>query len=532
MARRTYSATAVKSAFDRAYVTDSLARVIERQNGTAGQFQKFYYDAKDRFWFWEKWGQTGTPTCLNTGGYGYDCSDTTATRSFQLGTSYDNVENPTDLGSVRATGNRLTSYNGFSNMTYDLDGNLTAKGTYTYEWDDFGQLNTVRQAGVVKATFDYDGFGRRVRKVASGTTIQYVWDRGQVILEADASGATTQEYSYYPGIDRLHSVTGNVAGNYVTYYASIEPATGDVNGLIKATGDTVKAQYSYTPWGEFDTPDQPNVDGVRVNSFRWKGLAYDAETGLYYMRARYYDPTLRRFISEDPIGLAGGINMYAFAAGDPMNGSDPSGLRGCTDAQIADGGITDTDPLTGHQWCVMPAGLPPIVVTPGDDDPMNWTTPPGPGGGGVPPQSLLKKTLKKIGRAISENAPSVDCLVKAGVFGAGLGLDVVSTVGAYEGVMALGYVVEAGSLSLKTFAGNYVAHLGRTFGAIEQKALLTSAGGNMILANPAYFGNDGFVSGAVASAGQPGDGDFTWKSLIPFSGTADRWEAASLACGQ
>ncbi|MDB4913994.1 MAG: hypothetical protein JWM95_1638, partial [Gemmatimonadetes bacterium] len=62
------------------------------------------------------------------------------------------------------------------------------------------------------------------------------------------------------------------------------------------------------------------------NSMRWKGLLYDAESGLYYVRARYYAPEMRRFLSEDPIGLAGGINQYRFAENDPVNGSDPTGL--------------------------------------------------------------------------------------------------------------------------------------------------------------------------------------------------------------
>jgi RHS repeat-associated protein len=323
LARRTYSVPAVKSVFDRAYRTDSLARLVERQNGTAGQFQNFYYDLNGRFNFWEKWSQSGTPTCVNLGGYGYDCSSG-ATRTFQLGTSYDNVDNHTDLGSVLQAGNRLTTYNGF-NLTYDADGNMVKRaGTNTdsLDWDDFGQLKSVIRGGSTIASFDYDGFGRRVRQTAGGATIQYVWDGDQIILEADASGTTTQAYTYYPGTDRLHSVT--VGG--ATYYASVEPATGDVNGLIKAVGDTVKAQYNYTPWGGFDTPDQPTINGVRVNSFRWKGLPYDSTTGLYYMRARYYDPALRRFISEDPVGLQGGINKYAFARGDAINRSDPSGL--------------------------------------------------------------------------------------------------------------------------------------------------------------------------------------------------------------
>jgi len=210
-------------------------------------------------------------------------------------------------------------------MLYDADGNLVRRTVGTtidsLLWDDFGQLKEVRRNGATLATFAYDGFGRRKRKTAGGVTVKYVWDGDQLRAEANASG-TTQTYSYYPGLDQLHAVTKDG----VTYYASIEPATGDVNGLINSSTNAVVATYNYTPWGEIESSTQ-TVAGL--NSLRWKGLLYDSETGLYYMRARYYDPTIRRFISEDPIGLEGGINQYAFAGDDPVNNSDPSGLTSC-----------------------------------------------------------------------------------------------------------------------------------------------------------------------------------------------------------
>jgi RHS repeat-associated protein len=96
--------------------------------------------------------------------------------------------------------------------------------------------------------------------------------------------------------------------------------------LINSSTKAVVATYNYTPWGEIESSSQ-TVSGL--NSLRWKGLLYDSETGLYYMRARYYDPQTRRFISEDPIGLNGGINSYVFAGNDPVNGSDPTGLLEC-----------------------------------------------------------------------------------------------------------------------------------------------------------------------------------------------------------
>ena len=317
LARRLYNVVAVKNAFDGAYRTDSVARLVERATGVGTQFQLFDYDLKGRLAYWQKKHQTSTPTCVNSpSGYGYDCSGSQVVLDSIVSAIYDNVENPADLGATLDPGNRLRTFNGAA-MTYDFDGNLLTKGAYSYEWDDFGQLTRVLLNGAVQATFAYDGFGRRVKKTTSTGTVQYVWDGDQIILEADGSGTTLQTYTYYPGTDRLHSVT---AGG-VTYYASTEPATGDVNGLVRGSDNAVAAQYAYTPWGELEI-DSTNIG----NSLRWKGLVYDRETGLYYMRGRYYDPKIRRFISEDPIGIDGGINQYAFGGGDPINRNDPSGL--------------------------------------------------------------------------------------------------------------------------------------------------------------------------------------------------------------
>jgi RHS repeat-associated protein len=96
-----------------------------------------------------------------------------------------------------------------------------------------------------------------------------------------------------------------------------------VTGLVDRDGAVVN-EYHYTPFGQAESVRE----GV-PNPLRFKGRELDPETGFYFMRARYYDPHLGRFISEDPIGLAGGINPYVFAGNDPVNSADPYGLD-CT----------------------------------------------------------------------------------------------------------------------------------------------------------------------------------------------------------
>jgi RHS repeat-associated protein len=325
LSKREYSVTALSDSLTRAYRTDSLARLVERASGANGTFQLFDYDIKGRLAYWQKKHQTPDTSCTNLGGWGYDCSGSSTTLDQLVTATYDQVENPADPGTTLDPGNRLRAFNGVS-MTYDADGNLVRRVvgavTDSLDWDDFGQLRKVIRAGTAIVTFDYDGFGRRIQKRTASDTVQYVWDGDQLLLEATGSGTTLRAYTYYPGIDRLHSVSTPTQ----TYYASVEPATGDVNGVIRASDNALVARYAYTPWGELETAPQA-FDSV--SSLRWKGLLYDAETGLYYMRARYYDPKLRRFLSEDPSGLEGGINIFAFAGGDPINRSDPTGLDDC-----------------------------------------------------------------------------------------------------------------------------------------------------------------------------------------------------------
>jgi RHS repeat-associated protein len=101
-----------------------------------------------------------------------------------------------------------------------------------------------------------------------------------------------------------------------------------VRGLFNATGN-VTHQYSYGPFGEVQS-----ASGSPANPLRFAARELDATTGLYYFRARWYDPSMSRFISEDPIGLAGGTNDYAYALNDPVNLSDPTGLCPCLDPVI------------------------------------------------------------------------------------------------------------------------------------------------------------------------------------------------------
>ena len=242
-------------------------------------------------------------------------------RRDERGFQYDSVANRRDRSAVLEFGNRVTSVDGYS-IRYDSAGFMVEKSkwgdTLKFSWNGVGQLVQVysKYWTTVKTTaYAYDAAGRRVQKTVNGVVTNYLVVGDQVFMELDASHAIVAEYTYYPGSDTPHSMR---RGGKMYYYA--QDLHGNVLGLIDTTG-ALKASYEYYPYGELVWETGPIA-----NPYRYKAREWDAEAELYFMRARYYDPHLGRFISEDPIGLAGGMNTQAFVGGDPVNRGDPSGL--------------------------------------------------------------------------------------------------------------------------------------------------------------------------------------------------------------
>jgi len=110
----------------------------------------------------------------------------------------------------------------------------------------------------------------------------------------------------------------DVAGGNILYYYHFD-GLGSVIALSKVNGEIVE-RYSYDVFGE------PNRISDVNNPYMFTGREYDEETGNYYYRARYYNPHIGRFLQADPIGIAGGINIYTYCLNNPTNWVDPWGL--------------------------------------------------------------------------------------------------------------------------------------------------------------------------------------------------------------
>jgi len=205
--------------------------------------------------------------------------------------------------------------------TYDGNGNrlnkMNGSGTTSYAWDFENRLTSVTLPGTAgTVSFKYDPFGRRINKSSPSGSTTYVYDGDNIIEELTGSTGTLGErYTYGPGIDE--PLVGQRQPKIFYYEAD---GLGSVTSLTDPTG-AVAATYTYDSFG-FMT----NSTGSATNWFRYTVRQFDSDTGLYYYRARYYDPQSGRFLSEDPIGISGGINFYMYVSNNPANLIDPSGL--------------------------------------------------------------------------------------------------------------------------------------------------------------------------------------------------------------
>ena len=191
--------------------------------------------------------------------------------------------------------------------------------------------------------YKYDLYGRRSEKKVDGFSTRYVYDGPHVIAEYDGNNNLLRKYIYGPGIDQPVCMI-EVADSNAVYYYHFD-ALGSVVALSDKDGDTVQT-YEYSVFGQVAVEDINHP-----NPYMFAGRRFDIEIGLYYNRARYYNPFTGRFLQSDPIGYEDGMNMYMYCRNNPLSLADPYGLDADPNNVSYHGTLQI---VTGRYW-VLPA---------------------------------------------------------------------------------------------------------------------------------------------------------------------------------
>ncbi len=279
------------------YQYDALNQLVREDNSILNKSITYTYDDRGNM--------------LNKTEYAYVANGGT------LGAAADTITYGYE-SEYQAWADQLTSYDGEA-IRYDASGNPTTYRGYTMAWQ--GRRLTGATNGTNTISYSYDENGIRTQKTVNGTVTNYNYHGSALISQV--TGNDTLLFSY--------DAAGNAAAvNYNgTYYYYVRNGQNDVIRLIDGDNNTV-VEYAYDSWGTplSTTGTLASTLGAQ-NPFRYRGYIYDADTGLYYLQSRYYDPAVGRFINADIYVSTGqgvlGHNMYAYCGNNPVARADDEG---------------------------------------------------------------------------------------------------------------------------------------------------------------------------------------------------------------
>ena len=294
------------------YAYDGAGRLTSEVNGQANVTNSYSYDAYGN--------RTGAVLGGTAVSYTYDKNNRLTKESATAGGTTTDV-----LYQYDPNGNRVSSMTSKTEAEQTAASAISLAPTYLEtalnRYDAFGRLaesEVMRNGALTNTTYTYNASGYRTSKTVDGVTTEHLLDGANVAADV-ANGQVTQ---YVRGLGLTALVQDD--GTRLQY---VTDGHGDVKKLVNSSGAVV-ADYTYDAFGN------QTEEAEDVNPFRYAGEYWDSESGLIYLRARYYDSGVGGFISEDP--ARDGLNWYVYCGGNPVNGWDPTGLEMAGDEQYSE----------------------------------------------------------------------------------------------------------------------------------------------------------------------------------------------------
>lgn len=300
-------------------------------------------------------------------GFSYSAANQLKSRTQSASSGY-NYAPPNNVTTTFALNglNQIANANG-SSFSYDSKGNLTADGSVSYGYNAYNMLTSAGSASLT-----YDASNRLATLSKSGATTKFLYDGDDLIAEYDGSGNLLRRYVHGPGDN--NPVIWFEGANDSTPRYLLSDQLGSITTVTDANGNAL----AVNAYDEYGLPQTSN--SAYQGRFGYTGQVWLPEIGLYNYKNRMYAPSVGRFLQADPIGYGDGLNMYAYAGGDPVNFTDPMGTDADSGQSVCHPNDTNCGATVVGQTC--PTGW--TCYSGGDFMPPGpaASNPSGPSGGG------------------------------------------------------------------------------------------------------------------------------------------------------